>query len=229
MYTKHAGGEFVMGWGPLQQATFVAAKIHQGDSIDDVSRTYGIPRGKVVLFQAAIDLYRMCRLAKVGSEARKLLNNPDDFPYSTIFERLIEPTASRAALGFTVTEEGLFAPPAAEILPVLSRILEDAAAPESSPDKIDTRKLSTEAQQLLYIKKLGYRPSATGKTTAEQMEAQHGKKASSTDQQPDPDKNSRKTTAKAAKPSGRLLPKDLVCEVDQDKLVALVGEGTVWH
>ena len=224
MYAKHAGSLFSVGWEPLQQAAFVAAKIEEGASIDEVVKiTPGLSREDVVNCLAAIDLYRMCRLAEVNESAQKLIDSPDEFPYSTIFERLIKPKRSREALGFQITDQGLLAPPPEEILPVLSQILEDAA---STPKKIDTRLLNTEKQQREYVAGLKFSPSRPMSTTIQEMETKYnkGKVPESQDAkstQPKPTIH----TPKPHKPSTKLLSRDVICEIASPKLLEIIEEG----
>ena len=221
MYTKHAGGEFMLGWKPLQQAAFVTAKLEQGESIEDLINTNGLSREQILMFQAGIGIYRLCRIAAVSDKAKKIVESPDDFPYSTVFQRLVEPKFSRAALGFEITEEGLLSPPDTEILPVLGKILEDAAS-----DKINTRVLNNAKDQEKYIKGLRYKPSSAVKMSVDEIEAKQ-KQAESDEEDADttPASNARQTTSTASKASTRLLPRSLVCEVQLPKLIGLVEEG----
>jgi hypothetical protein len=217
MFSKHAGEQFTVGWDPLQQATFVAAKLDQGDSIADLCAAYGLSREEVINGRAAVDVYRLARLATLSSAARDLVDDPAKFPYSTVFERLFRPKKSREALGAEISENGLTINSTEEkFLPVIGRILDDAAS-----DKINTRKLNTEAEQTAYVKSLRFSPGG-GRFTAEEIEQRRRgeePRAAASAAAPAPAKRS------AAKPSTRLLPRDVMVGHKHEKLIRLVNEG----
>jgi hypothetical protein len=216
MFSKHAGEQFVVGWDPLQQATFVAAKLEQGETIEDLASAYGLTREDVINSRAAVDVYRLSRLAELSSAARQLVDDPGKFPYSTVFERLFKPKKSREALGAEISDCGLVVHSSEEkFLPVLARILDDAAS-----DKINTRKLNTEAEQLGYVKGLGFSPGG-GRFTADEAEE---RKKGKTPRRPPPTTTPPQRQRSASR-LGRLLPRNLILEHKHEKLARLIGEG----
>ena len=83
MYAKHAGPKFVVPWDPIQQNTFIAARIDQGETIDGLCKTYGFTKDTVVDARASVELYRLARLATLTTPAQTLVDDPAKFPYST--------------------------------------------------------------------------------------------------------------------------------------------------
>lgn len=220
MYAKHAAPKFVVGWDPLQQNTFIAAKLAQGETIEDLQKSYGLSRDSIIDARASIDLYRLARLAKLTPEAQDAVDDPAKFPYSTVYERLFKPKKSRAALGVEISDAGLVVKSTEDkFLPVLARILDDAAN-----EVINTRKLGTEEDQLKYIKKLRF-TSGGGTFTAEeaeqkrknnQSEAPPATRGASTQQQ---------KTSRSARVDTKFLPKSLILGFQHVKLATLLQEG----
>lgn len=219
MYSKHAGDIFMVKWEPIQQATFIAARLDQGDSVDALCHSHGLKREQVIEARSAVDLFRIARLADLSPEARTLVDDPGKFPYSVVYERLVRPKKSRQALGLEITENGLVVLSSEErFLPLLGRILEDAAKGE-----IDTRTLNDEGSQLSYVQKLGFTPGG-GRFTAEEAE----QRRRSTTQRPSPTAPRPapgKPTQRSIRSSACLLPSDLVLQYHNEKLVRLLHEG----
>ena len=218
MYSKHSPGQFMLGWEPIQQAAFISAKLHQGESIEDVCRSYALKRDEVLNARAAVDLYRLSRLSQLTPEAAALIDDPGQFPYSTVFERLFKPKKSREALGAEITERGLVLNATEQaFLPVLGRILDDAAK-----GKIDTRKLNDETSQTDYAKSLGLTLGG-GTLTADEAEA---RRRGQTPQSPTVGKPVPvKSASRPLHSAGRLFPSSLVLQHDQEKLRQLLKEG----
>jgi hypothetical protein len=197
----------------------IAAKLDQGASIDDLCASHGLRRDQVIEAQAAIHLYRIARLAPLSPEARELVEDPGKFPYSVVFERLIQPKLSREALAIEISDAGMIVHSLEEkFLPVLARILHDAAT-----DVIDTRKLHSADEQMAYVAKLGFTPGG-GRFTAddaEQRRASGTQRSSPSSSKATPGKPSQRST----RASGHLLPGDLVVKYQNEKLVRLVQEG----
>ena len=218
MFSKHAGELFTVDWKPLQQATFIATKLEQGESIDDLCNTYKLKHDEVVNFRAAVDLYRLARLADLTPAAKAVVDDPTAFPYSVVFERVFKPKNSGAALGIEFTEKGLVVNSTKErFMPVLARVLDDAAT-----ETIDTRKLNNEAQQIGYVRKLGFQPGG-GRFTVEDLEA--ARKAERAEEQSRPEIGEGSVSKRSAKPTGRLLPRDLVSGHSHEKIHRLLDEG----
>lgn len=227
MYAKHAGAVYMIGWKPIQQAAFIAGKLQEGVSVDEIARDHGIERKVVLHAQALIDLYRMCLLAPLTSAAQSLVEDPSEFPTSSLFERLVEPKKSGALLGFEITEQGLLAPPANEILPILATILNDIAH-----GKQDTRTLNSEKEQVAYVTGLKFSPTKSKKTGVKAMEkavaisqSTRGNSAAGAVGSAATVGVSPKPKTRSASSSTRLFPQDLICEIAHTKLLALVKEG----
>jgi hypothetical protein len=218
MFSKHAGEQFTVGWDPLQQATFIAAKMDQGDTIEHLCAAYGLTHEEVVNARAAVDVYRLARLAKLTPAAQALVDNPSKFPYSTIFERLFRPRKSRALLGAEIGDGGLAINAQEEaVLTVLAQIVDDAAT-----DRINTRSLNTEEQQIAYASALSLKLGG-GRTTADEAERRRSgetPRASPTAAPP--------VAAKRRRPRrfDRLLPRDLMSYHGHEKLDLLIDEGS---
>ncbi len=215
MFAKHAGELFTLEWKPVQQAAFIATKLEQGVPVEDLCATYGLKRDDVVNFRASVDLYRMARVAPLSPEAKALIDDPEKFPHSVVFERVFKPKKSREALGVDITDSGLVVnSPKESFLPVLARVLDDAAH-----ERIDTRSLNNEEDQLKYVEKLGFQPGG-GKFSIKDLDSQE--KAARTA----PPANGATNMAKrATKPTGRLFPRDLVSQHAHEKIHRLLDEG----
>lgn len=232
MFVKHAGSAYMEGWKPVQQATFIAARLEAGETVDELATNYGLSRAEITRARALIDLYRMCRLAPLSEAAQELVANPEAFPTSIIFERLIEPKKIGSLLGFEITDKGLFAPSGADTLALLARILEDIASDDDGK-RLDTRSLNTEEDQLAYVAKLRFKPAEAAKVDANAMEeaarpkAKEGSATSTNSTQPQggAQTSKSKSSGRTATVSGRLFPRSLVCEIKNKKLLALIDEG----
>jgi len=167
----------------------------------------------------ALEFFRLCAIAPLSPSARRLVEDPDSFPYSTVFERLVVPVQTRNKLGLEFTPTGLKCPPPEAILPVLAKILSDAA-----DETIDTRKLHDESQQIGYLNRLKLPPLRAEKSVADII-------ASSPQAQlpvPTPSRKAAppgRSTPKSAKASSKLLPANFVCEVAQEKLLEIIEEA----
>lgn len=218
MYSKHADAVFTVGWKPVQQAAFIASKLEQGSTFDSIASEYGLSREGVIDAIATVDLYRLARLAPLTPEAREIVDDPANFPYSTVFERLIKPKKSREALGVEITESGLVINASEEaFLELLGKVLDDAARNE-----ISTRSLNDENAQIEYIKGLNFRPDG-GRFTAAEAEAKRKKEVP---REPPP-KQTPPTApqAKSKVPTKRLLPSSVVITYEHEKLARMVDEG----
>lgn len=218
MFSKHAGELFTLDWKPVQQAAFIATKLEQGETVDDLCTTYGLKRDEVVNFRAAVDVYRMARLADLTPEAKAMVDDPEQFPHSVVFERVFRPKKSREALGVEVTDKGLVVhSPQEKFLPVLARILDDAAN-----NRIDTRSLNSEEEQIKYVQQLGFQPGG-GQFTVEELES--ARKSERTQENTQTGTGGAAMPKRTTKPTGRLLPRDLVSEHGHEKLHRLIEEG----
>ncbi|MDP3070522.1 MAG: hypothetical protein Q8N18_09550 [Opitutaceae bacterium] len=218
MFSKHAGELFTVDWKPVQQATFIATKLDQGDSVEDLCATYGLRRDEVVNFRAAVDLYRLARLAELTPEAKALVDDPEQFPHSVVFERVFKPKKSREILGVDITDKGLVVTSTKErFLPLLAKVLDDAAN-----NRIDTRSLNTEEDQLRYVEQLGFEAGG-GKFTVEEIESE--KKAANEKTPSAGGATNVAMARRSTKPTGRLFPRDLVSTHAHEKIHRLIEEG----
>ncbi len=217
MFAKHAGELFTVDWKPIQQAAFIAAKLDQGETIESLCDAHKWSRDEVVQARAVVDLYRMSRCAPLSEKAKQLVDDPQQYPYSVVYERLFKPKAARAALGVEFTDKGMVVNSTKEkFLPILARVLEDAVS-----NDIDTRTLHSERDQLEYVEKLGFKPGG-GKLTADTLEeekkfldAQDGTKK----------RAAAALRRRTVRPSGRVFPHDLVSEHGHEKLHRMLDEG----
>ena len=215
MYSKHSPNQFVLGWDRIQQSTFIAAKLESGDSIEDLISNYGLRREEVIEARAAVDFYRICRLAPLSEKAREMVVNPTTFPYSTVFERLVKPKGSREALGISISDAGLTVRSTPEVfLPVVAKIMEDAAN-----DRINTRLLNDTDRQLNYVNRLKFKPGG-GNFGPDDLE-----KGSKTPKGRKSPSGSSPQKARQSKPSGKLLPGSVVVEHECAKLHRMVKEA----
>ncbi|MGB8169959.1 MAG: hypothetical protein WCF18_20820 [Chthoniobacteraceae bacterium] len=218
MYSKHADAVFTVNWKPVQQAAFIVAKLDQGAAIESVCNDYGLSRESVLDAIATVDLYRLSRLAPLTTEARALVDDPANFPYSTVYERLVQPKKSREALGVEITDGGLVIKSSEEaFLSVLARILDDAAH-----ERITTRVLNNEDAQLEYVAQLNFRPGG-GRFTAADAEAK--RKESSPHESPAQQRTEAKPTPRTKLPTKRLLPSSVVIGYEHEKLSRMIEEG----
>jgi hypothetical protein len=224
MFSKHASDSYTVNWKPLQQAAFVAGRIEQGDSVDEIVYKFGIKRDQVLIHVAAGQFFSLCTHVKpqLSEKAAILLEDPDQFPYSTVVERLVVPLKTRRRLGLVISENGdLLVPPLSEFLPVLVKILEEAAS-----GSIDTRKLNDDDGQEVFLGRLGYTPSNAGSVEVKKVVSM---KAVPSEFLALPSANGARSTARKNKKSPSnlryLLPKSLVCGLENAKLHELVEEG----
>lgn len=215
MYAKHAGEKFMLKWKPLQQAAFIAGRLEEGITIEELREEHGFKQEEVLMAKAAIDFYKIVRTAPLSAQAKPLVDDPDKFPYSTLFERLVRPVKSRAALGINIDERGLtVSSEKKSFLKAVAKMFDDAAK------GLDTRKLNTEPLQVEYARKLNVVPS-DNRFTAEDFEA------GSSVAKPTPPGTGKDDKKKSrSKPtSNRLFPRSLTVGIEHEKLTRLVKEG----
>jgi hypothetical protein len=219
MYSKHVDSAFTVKWDPIQQATFIAGKLEAGETPDSISKLYGLSKEAVIDARASIDLYRLALLATLSPKAKALVDDPAKFPYSTVYERLFKPRATRELLGATIDENGLtINSTEGTFIPVLAKIMEDAAA-----EDINTRSLNETKAQVTYVKSLGFTPGG-GKFTAAEAEARVNSAA--TRESPSAKHSaSAKASSHSVRVSSHLLPKSLTLEYQHTKLAQLLDEA----
>lgn len=219
MYAKHAGEKFMLKWKPLQQAAFIAGRLQEGVSIDELCAEHGFKQEEVLTAKAAIDFYKIARTAPLSSKAKHLVDDPDNFPYSTLFERLVRPVKSRAILGINIDESGITV--SAEKKSFLTGIAKmfDAAATKGE-NGLDTRRLGTEVQQVQYAKSLNIVAGRNQLTVQDFESGNVDKRPSPSDAPPDnkPKPRPKTTTAK-------LFPRKLSLAYEHEKLSRIVSEG----
>ena len=219
MYSKHVDAAFTVKWDPIQQATFIGAKLESGETVSSLMELYGLTRENIVDARAALELYRLALLADLTPKARELVEDPAKFPYSTVYERIFKPIQSRGLLGATIDETGLVLNSTEEkFLPVLARIMDDAAE-----ERINTRSLNEKDAQLAYVKSLGFIPGG-GQLTAAEAEAR--RRGGATRHPPAATQRETATTSpRSARVSSKLLPQTTVLEFAHEKLARLLSEA----
>jgi hypothetical protein len=218
MYSKHVDTSFTLKWDPIQQATFIVAKLESGDSVATLSQLYGLTRENIIDARASLDVYRLALLADLTPKARALVDDPTQFPYSTVYERLFKPLGSRDLLGATIDENGLALNTTEEaFLPILAQIMDDAAE-----GVINTRELNDDSAQKQYVRRLGFTPGG-GRLTAAEAEVRRG--TSVAKQSPSASSKPRPPVFRGVKSSTRLLPSSVTLQFEHTKLDRLITEG----
>lgn len=219
MYAKHAGEKFMLKWKPLQQAAFIAGRLEQGISVEELCEEHGFKREEVLMANAAIDFYKIARTAPLSAKAKPLVDDPDNFPYSTLFERLVRPVKSRGALGIRIDEDGLTVTAEKKsFLAAVSKMFNDAAI--KGDNRLDTRKLHTEAQQVAYAKTLNITPGRNRFTATDFEDENHSKRP-----KPPGDITDDKPKQRSRALSSKLFPRGLILGFEQEKISRLLKEG----
>lgn len=219
MYAKHAGEKFMLKWKPLQQAAFIAGRLEEGISVDELCAEHGFKQEEVLMAKAALDFYKIARTASLSAKARHLVDDPDNFPYSTLFERLVRPVKSRAALGLKIDETGITV--TADKKSFLAGVAKmfDAAATKGDAG-LDTRKLGTETQQVQYAKQLNITPGRNQFKVEDFEDGESDKRPSPSEGAKDEKPKPRPKTA-----TTRLFPRRLTLGYEHEKLSRIVSEG----
>jgi len=217
MYAKHTEDGFMRKWSPVQKAAFLVGQVEEGVSVDELCLAKGLSKDEVLSSLAVIDLYKIARTVGLSDKAKAMLDDPDQFPYSTVFERLFIPKQSRDKLGVEFTSTGLVVRATRDsFLGAVRQMMEDAAGEE-----IDTRKLNKAEDQLAYAEKLGVVKAKDAlKVTDFSVETAPANKSAELQ------KGAQATrVAKSVKVSGMLFPSDLTIGFEHEKLSRMLEEG----
>lgn len=217
MFSKHAGEAWTVKWSPVQQAAFIAGQIEEGLSIDEVCTQRQIKRETVLEALALLDLYKIARSVELSEKAKAMLDDPDKFPTSTVFERIFAPKQSRHAIGVEFTEKGIVIKAEKNSFgKAIAKMMEDAASKE-----IDTRQLNSTSEQLAYVKELGVELSETLTSVSDFVkETTNAVRSVATIHQATKTKVTR-----SARPSNKILPADLILQFEHEKLSRMLTEG----
>ena len=218
MYAKHTEDGFMRKWSPVQKAAFLVGQVQEGMSVDELCLAKGLSKEEVFTSLAVIDLYKIARTVQLSDKAKTMLDDPDQFPYSTVFERLFIPKQSRDKLGVEFTSYGLAVRATRDSFSsAVRQMMEDAAG-----EYIDTRKLNKTEDQLAYAEKLG----VVKAMDALKLEDFLAKVASVVNKPAELQKNSQTPrVAKSVKASLMLFPDDLAIRFNHEKLSRMLEEG----
>jgi len=210
-------GEAVKAWTTIMQARFLQSRIDHGLGIDEVAQETGLERAEVVRQLRDAKLYDVIRSLPLGATAEKVVNDPRQFPFTTL-RRLIEYSSVQDVLGMQTDERYGFVTtlPADRFQTVLARIVTDIATGE-----VTSRSHNTLAEVNRYIKGLEQTLGKAKKETQKKTPADEFVDPSRV--QPQPVKRTKKATKKRMPPAG-LIPKGFRVDVEDERIRDIAEE-----
>lgn len=209
----------IEAWEPIMQASFYSGLLHNGVTIDDLSREYNV--SKLSILQS-LRLYKMYQIAcslELPDNVAKIVTNPREFKATTL-QRFYERPVSQEFLGIQLSTE------VADIVGVIDegefkkgykRVVTDIAT-----GKIDSRSIGKTTQIRVYISNIPEqeRPnlSKKGSFTSDTLLKRTGGEAT-------------EVIAKRGIASSRpkrkhvgLIPRRVSCDVDNQRINNIVNE-----
>lgn len=214
--SKHTRNQ-VEDWSPLMQAKFYHNLVDQGLSVDTISAEYNIAPSQITDALLRDTMYSLATALELPPKVAEKVMNPRSFPITNL-ERLYKNPDVIKFLGITFDAnkqlKGIVDP--AEFKKGYAKIVTDIAE-----GTIHSRSLNTTKEMTEYLGRFGHaKPDLTkaGTFTADSITGDSAnKKTTPATQKPT-------TRPKARRASKALIPKDFVCDVRNDRIVAVYGE-----
>lgn len=201
------------GWKPIMQARFYLAQIDEEDmSIGEIATHFGVPKGRILDALQLHDVYEASHTLDLPDEIAKVVEDPRVFNAS-VLERLIKNPEVVSFLGIGFDEQGRLhgSINPEEFKKGLRRIVTDTAK-----GKINTRTLNSAKEIGDYLSDISAdKPNKRRKGSFDLKSLKSSEDTPAAEPIPKPVK--KKAAKKVARPSTKLIPKSLKCNLENKR------------
>lgn len=202
-------------WKTPQKARFYQSLLDQGKTADEICESHGLSPSQLDDFVRLGTLYQMACSLNLPTDVQRYVANPRSFPLTNL-ERLIESQPGRDFLGVETHPKHVFRGrvPAAEFEKGFAKMVADVAKGD-----VTSRDLNNTEGINKYLRRIeDHRPdkSKKGSFTAKDIVGKPQKSAATT--------ATRQKKTKARRTSTKLVPSDLRCGVDNQRIHDVFNE-----
>lgn len=106
IYSKHADDNFSKKWSRIQQCVFIAKRLEEGYTREEISSEIGIKDREITVALAALELFKIGGKLDLTDSTRAIITDPTRFPYGTVIERIFTPPDVKKAMGISISKDG---------------------------------------------------------------------------------------------------------------------------
>lgn len=220
IFSKHADDSFSRSWSRIQQSTFIASKLREGQSVEEVIVETGVSRKLITRSMVALDLFAIAGRMDLKPAVKEVLTSSKSFPFTALAERIFGTSEACKLLGVKPTTSGLKGEAGTRdgFLGALEKIFEDVVL----GDEAATRLYGTKEKTMERLRAHGYEAKGSGGWDLFAGKTPIKGPIEDEDEQPKPPKPPR---PRPRSKKDWLLPPDLELEVGGTKLRLIIEEA----